>query len=100
MSHQQHSYLSRSRYEEQLPRFDQYVASDQILLLKSETLFNNPEFVWTKIMEFLGLNNVTCPQLKPVYHGNGESNHVPFDFKHQLRIELGLTYEWIEAALG
>ena len=67
ISHQQHSYMSRSRYEEQLQRFDQYVAPDQILLLKSEDLFRETSLIWGKIMQFLGLNSSICPQLKPIY---------------------------------
>ena len=99
-SHQQHSYLSRSRYEAQLQRFDQYVAPGQILLLKSEDLFSKPELIWEKIIEFLGLNPSICPQLKPVYQGNGESNYVSSDFKRLLRKELDSTYQWMEAVLG
>ena len=50
ISHQQHSYLSRSRYEEQLTCFDQYFTPDQILLLKSEELFSKPELIWIRVM--------------------------------------------------
>ena len=100
LSHQQHSYLSRSRYEEQLMRFDYYFASDQILLLKSEDLFLKTELIWGKIMDFLGLNPAICPQLKPVYQGHGESNHVSSDVKHRLRRELDPTYQWMEAVFG
>ena len=100
LSHQQHSYLSRSRYEEQLQRFEQYVITDQILLLKSEDLFSETALIWGKIMEFLGLNSSICPQLKPIYQGRGESNLVSSDFKQCLRKELEPTYQWMEAVLG
>ena len=100
ISHQQHSYLSRSRYEEQLQRFDQYVAPDQILLLKSEDLFGKPQPIWEIIMEFIGLNQMRCPQLKPVYQGNQESNLVSSDFKYRLKKELESTYQWMEGVLG
>ena len=100
LSHQQHSYLSRSRYEEQLWRFDQYVAPDQILLLKSEDLFSKPKPVWEAIIKFLGLNLIRCPQLTPVYHGDGESSRVDTSFKERLRKELDLTYQWMEVVLG
>ena len=100
LSHQQHSYVSRSRYEEQLRRFDRYFNSDQILLLKSEDLFCKPQFTWETIIEFIGLNKICCPQLKPVYQGHGESNLVPFQFKERLRKELESTYQWMEAVFG
>ena len=100
ISHQQHSYLSRSRYEEQLLCFDQYFAPDQILLLKSEEFFSKPELIWIRVMEFLSLSPSICPPLKPVYQGNGESNLVPLDLKHRLRSKLEPTYQWMEAVLG
>ena len=100
LSHQQHSYVSRSRYEEQLRRFDRYFNSDQILLLKSEDLFSNPASIMARIIKFLGLNSAIFPQLKPVYQGNGESNIVSSDFKQRLRKELELTYQWMEVVLG
>ena len=53
LSHQQHSYLSRSRYEEQLPHFNLFFTSDQILLLRSEDLFAAPSATWEKITNFL-----------------------------------------------
>ena len=37
-SHQEHSYLARSRYELQLDRYEQRFAKNQLLLLKSELL--------------------------------------------------------------
>ena len=96
ISHQQHSYLSRSRYEEQLKRYGLHIASNQILLLKSEDLFLETELIWGKIMEFLGLNSSICPQLNPVYQGHGELNHVSPGIKHRLRSELEPTYQWME----
>ena len=100
ISHQQHSYLSRSRYEEQLQRFEAYFATDQILILKSEDLFHKTELIWGEIMDFFGLNFALCPQLKPVYQGHGELNHVSSDFKHRFRRELQPTYQWMEAVFG
>lgn len=100
LSHQQHSYISRSRYEEQLMRFNQYFAPDQILLLKSEDLFRKPVYVWERILALLGLSQTSCPQLKPVYHGNGESSNVPKGFKERLRKELEPTYQWMQIVFG
>ena len=96
ISHQQHSYLSRSRYEEQLQRFDQYFPPDQILLLKSEDL-SVTELIWEKIMDFLGLNPSVTGQA--CLSGQSKSNHVLSDFKRLLK-ELDSTYQWIEEVLG
>ena len=52
-SHQEHSYLSRSRYEEQLPRWQARFSSNQLLVLRSEDLFEQPEWVWDRVLRFL-----------------------------------------------
>ena len=51
-SHQQHSYISRSRYEKQLLRFDKLFPSDQLLVLPSEDLFKQPQAIWERVMNF------------------------------------------------
>ncbi len=99
ISHQQHSYLSRSRYEVQLQRFKLLFTSDQILLLRSEDLFSSPSATWEKIINFLNLIEISCPPIKPVYRGNGESEKVLPFFKKILRRELKSTYQWMDSFL-
>ena len=52
-SHQQHSYLSRSRYEHQLFRFEKLFSSAQLLILRSEDLFDQPRRTWDRVLDFL-----------------------------------------------
>ena len=98
-SHQQHSYLSRSRYAEQLERFQALFPAEQLLILRSEALFSDPQPQWERILEFLALDRMPCPTLAPVYAGAGESQSVPVALREQLRQQLVSTYRWMEEVL-
>ena len=98
-SHQQHSYVSRGRYEQQVSRFKQFFSDQQLLLMRSEHLFDQPDAAWEKLLEFLGLNAVRCPYLRPVYAGAGESATVSPDIRNHLRRQLNSTYLWMEDTL-
>jgi len=54
-SHQHHSYLSRSRYAEQLERWFRHVDRDRFLILSAEDLFEDPRTVVVETQRFLGL---------------------------------------------
>ena len=51
-SHQEHSYVSRSRYEQQLARWLRHVDRERMLLLRSEDLFLDPHRVWRQLQAF------------------------------------------------
>lgn len=57
-SHQHHSYLSRSRYAEQLERWFRRVDRDRFLVLGSEDLFEDPGAAIATTQRFLGLRPV------------------------------------------
>ena len=61
-SHQEHSYLARSRYELQLQRFEACFGADQIVLRRSEDLFERPEQVWFDLLHHLGLQQIPLPE--------------------------------------
>ncbi|MDB4682135.1 sulfotransferase domain-containing protein [Synechococcus sp. AH-551-A10] len=52
---QKHSYVSRSKYLSQLTAYERYWHQEQILILKSEDVFENTLQNWIKIQEFLGI---------------------------------------------
>ena len=95
-SHQQHSYLSRSRYEQQIARFQELFQPEQLLILRSEQLFANPSDGWTLVLQFLGVDVIPCPMLDPVYTGAGEAANVPAAMKESLREQLQPTYRWMQ----
>ena len=92
-SYQEHSYMSRSRYEYQLSRFEKYFNPDQFLLLKSEDLFENAVGVWDRMLNFLSLHSMPFPvNISPANLGFGESKDVPHRLRKQLRKALDPTY--------
>jgi hypothetical protein len=52
---QHHSYLSRGRYAEQLEVWYGLFPKEQILVLRSEDLFSDPERIYLDVLRFLGL---------------------------------------------
>ena len=60
-SHQQHSYVSRSCYDEQLPRWIDLFSPDQLLVLRSEDRLINAKMIWERALEFLQLAAYLLP---------------------------------------
>lgn len=52
-NHRIFSYASRGQYDEQLQNWLQYFALNQMLIIKSEDFFENPEKVVKQVLEFL-----------------------------------------------
>lgn len=50
-----YSYVARSRYAEQLARWEQHFSRDQMLVVRAEDLFTEPEPTYDRILAFLGL---------------------------------------------
>ena len=46
LSYQEHSYLARSRYDEQLPRYFELFGRDRVLVLRSDDLFSGDRRAW------------------------------------------------------
>ena len=94
-SHQEHSYLSRSRYELQIPVWEALYPAAQLLVLRSEDLFSRPAEVWIRILEFLDLPGCPIPDLvSPANAGQGESSDVSEKVRQRLREALQPTYQW------
>lgn len=50
-----YSYVSRGRYAEQLARWYDHFAPEQVLVIKSESLYADPQATYARCLEFLGL---------------------------------------------
>ncbi len=93
-SHQEHSYVSRSRYERQLPVWQALFRPEQMLLLRSEDLFADPASVWERLQRFLRLTPVPLRGVLPRANaGEGEATSVSASLRQQLREQLAPTYE-------
>jgi len=100
-SHQEHSYLARSRYELQLPRWQALFAPEQLLVLRSEDLFRHPEALWPRLLSFLELDSSPLPILpQPGNAGAGEAAAVPVELRQSLRQQLEPTYDWVARTYG
>lgn len=76
-SYQKHSYVSRSKYYEQIERYKRYFKYSQMLILKSETFFKETEESWDRITGFLGVSRNQLPNKKiRANKGNGEIEHI------------------------
>ena len=94
-SHQEHSYVARSRYEQQLQRLESLFPAEQLLVLRSEDLFAQPERAWQQVLAFLELEPMPLPALpQPANAGHGEAAAVPAAVRVQLRQQLAPTYAW------
>lgn len=100
-SHQEHSYLARSRYEQQLERYEQSFGREQFLLLRSEDLFEDGYTVWRCVQVFLDLKPVPFPDaVAPANAGRGEAMAVPDAVCQRLRQQLQPTYRAMEERYG
>lgn len=95
-SHQEHSYLARSRYEQQLPRWQALFAPEQLLVLRSEDLFSRPQLLWERLLQFLPLAPRALPPVPAANAGSGEANAVPAGLRSWLREQLDPTYRAME----
>lgn len=104
-SHQEHSYVSRSRYEFQLQRYEQLFPREQIFIARSEDLFERPEWVWRELLQLLELDLIPLPAVGVRANASeGESREVRDILRSkiyvQLRERLGQTYDSMENQYG
>jgi hypothetical protein len=100
-SHQKHSYVSRSRYEQQLQRYEALFPTKQLLVVRSEDVFSATEHSWLRIQAFLGLDAVPLPApLERANSGRGEADAVPPQVRAQLREQLSSTAKAIQQRYG
>ena len=95
-SHQHHSYLSRSRYEQQISLFERLFPSEQLLVLRSEDLFEKPQEIWEKLLLFLELDTYPLPMSISRYAGGGEAAAVAPGLRQLLRQRLEPTVRWLD----
>ena len=100
-SHQKHSYVARSRYLEQMDRYEALFPHQQILVLRSEDLFHSTKEVWDQIQSFLQLQYQPLPDL--TIHANagwGEALTLDPRIKMHLRVVFADTVAGVKARYG
>ena len=100
-SFQKHSYLSRSRYLEQLDRYEALFPREQLLILRSEDLFSTPERIWQKLLSFLELKPMNLLGALPRANaGDGLGDRIDPAIRQQLRQQLAETVAGVESRYG
>jgi len=82
IEHAHHTYVSRGLYQEQIERWLLYFNKNQMLFIKSEDFFENPQKELQKVFNFLKVDKVLIKDLKPKLQGN--YNNLDKDFYNQL----------------
>ena len=100
-SHQKHSYISRSKYAEQLFAYEKLFPSKNILLLKSEDMFINPERAWLRLQRFLEIEAFPLKSKMPKANtGGGEGREVNSETREKIRLLLEDTYSTMKKKYG
>lgn len=93
-SHQKHSYITRSKYDEQLDRYLEIFKPNKLLIIRSEDLFARPKQTWITIQTFLKLEpqemKGNIPKANP---GRKEGEQVSEEIRKQIRRKLENTYQ-------
>ena len=88
-SHQEHSYLARSRYDEQLARWCKVFSPDQLFIRRSEDLFSDMKHFWAELLQFLHLPHIDLPQEgRRVHEGTNELDQVSTQVLEEVRARL------------
>ena len=93
--------MARSRYELQLQRYFQLFGRHNLLVLRSEDLFEQPQASLDALSGFLGIAPFAADVAVPrANSGAGEANTVDPRLRRQLQEQLASTYGWLERELG
>jgi hypothetical protein len=98
-SHQKHSYVSRSRYPEQLDRYRALFPEQQLLICRSEDLFHHTQPCLDRITQFLGVAPMDAAGVR-ANAGGGEAAGVPDSDRQKLRLTLSPTTAAIRERYG
>nr|WP_328808823.1 sulfotransferase [Nonomuraea montanisoli] len=82
-SHRHHAYLARGRYSEQLDRLEPLFGRERILVLDSHAFFAEPEGVYDRVLEFLGVPHLGHPVFER-HNGRSRPKSLPESVRRRL----------------
>ena len=98
---QKHSYISRSKYIEQLDRYENLFRKEQILVLQSERLFKETQETWSAILEFLGIDDQKIGEKIPKEnYGGRKHTEIDNDLRKKLQKRFEYTCEVVNKRYG
>ena len=80
-----HRYKARGLYAQQLEAFMEHYSREQILIIKSETFFRDPEATFRQAQLFLNLKPIPQPQNSPPRNTNKPKTEIPIDVIRHLQ---------------
>ena len=84
--HRMWSYVARGHYAQQIEAYYQHFSRDQLLVLKSEELFADPQQAVTQVTDFLRVEPMELHNVKPLNTGSyAQSDSAEVE---QVRVEL------------
>jgi hypothetical protein len=83
-SHRHHAYLARGRYADQLDRLEPLFGRERMLVLDSHVFFAEPERVYDRVLEFLGVPHLGYPVFER-HNGRGRPAPLPCTVRRRLR---------------
>jgi Sulfotransferase domain len=98
VDYRHHSYLSRGRYAEQLEVWLQHFPRQQVLVLRSEDFFADPELVLGSVLQFLGLPPASLRHY-PKYNHRDYTEMTPA-LRRRLRDQFAPHNQRLAALLG
>ena len=78
-------YKVRGLYAQQLEAFIEYYSREQILIIKSEDFFRDPEDTFCQAQHFLNLSPIPQPQHSPPRNTNKPKTVIPADVIRHLQ---------------
>jgi hypothetical protein len=82
-AHRHHAYLARGRYAEQLERLEPLFGRGRILVLDSHRFFAEPERVYDRVLEFLGVPHLGYPAFER-HNGRERPAQLPGSVRRRL----------------
>jgi hypothetical protein len=96
-AHEHQSYAATSRYLEALARWEAVFPADQLLVLRSEDAFADPQGTFDRVLAFLGLRPARLAEVPPFNRIAGTSEPAT---RARLTAELAPDTAALEAHLG
>lgn len=99
LQHRMYSYVDRGFYSEQIRRLRRFFPDEQLLFLKSETVFHDPHASLRRVCRFLSVPERAFEIGPPLNHDEGKVAMLPADRRY-LRDRLRDDIRQTESLLG
>ena len=98
---QKHSYISRSKYIEQLERYEKIFKKNQLLIIKSEDLFSKAYSKKEEILRFLGIKKIQKNlELPRANQSRSDKGIITDELRQAIRAELLETAQGVRKKYG